>query len=68
MVEINSRKAAIVGCGFVGAASAFALMESHLFTELVLIDADKNSLKEISKQIYSSCLTTVSNHQIQKAL
>ncbi len=42
MVEINSRKAAIVGCGFVGAASAFALMESHLFTELVLIDADKN--------------------------
>ena len=42
MVEINSRKAAIVGCGFVGSASAFALMESHLFTELVLIDADKN--------------------------
>ncbi len=42
MVEINSRKAAIVGCGFVGSASAFALMESHLFTELVLIDADRN--------------------------
>lgn len=29
MVEINSRKAAIIGCGFVGSASAFALMESH---------------------------------------
>lgn len=42
MVEINSRKAAIIGCGFVGAASAFALMQSGLFSELVLIDADKN--------------------------
>lgn len=42
MVEINSRKAAIVGCGFVGSASAFALMQSGLFSELVLIDADEN--------------------------
>lgn len=42
MVEINSRKAAIVGCGFVGSASAFALMESGLFSEIVLIDTDKN--------------------------
>ena len=42
MVEINSRKVAIVGCGFVGSASAFALMESGLFSEMVLIDADKN--------------------------
>ena len=41
MVEINSRKAAIVGCGFVGSASAFALMESGLFSELVLIDSNK---------------------------
>ncbi len=42
MAEINSRKAAIIGCGFVGSASAFALMESSLFSEIVLIDADKN--------------------------
>lgn len=41
MVEINSRKAAIVGCGFVGSASAFALMESGLFSEIVLIDSSK---------------------------
>ncbi len=41
MSEISSRKAAIVGCGFVGAASAFALMESGLFSEMVLIDADR---------------------------
>lgn len=42
MSKINVRKAAIVGCGFVGSASAFALMESSLFSEIVLIDADKN--------------------------
>lgn len=42
MVKINNRKAAIVGCGFVGAASAFALMQSGLFSEMVLIDADPN--------------------------
>jgi L-lactate dehydrogenase len=38
--EINGRKAAIVGCGFVGAASAFSLMQSGLFSEMVLLDAD----------------------------
>ena len=39
MAHVNLRKAAIVGCGFVGSASAFALMQSGLFSELVLIDA-----------------------------
>ena len=42
MTEMNLRKAAIVGCGFVGSTSAFALMQSGLFTEMVLIDADQN--------------------------
>lgn len=36
----NLRKAAVIGCGFVGSASAFSLMNSGLFSELVLIDAD----------------------------
>ena len=38
---VNMRKAAIIGCGFVGSASAFALMEKKLFNELVLIDASR---------------------------
>ena len=42
MSKVNSRKVAVVGCGFVGSASAFALMQSGLFTEIVLIDADRN--------------------------
>lgn len=37
---VNARKAAIIGCGFVGSASAFALMDKRLFTELVLIDSN----------------------------
>lgn len=38
---INFRKVAIIGCGFVGSASAFSLMQSGLFSEMVLIDANK---------------------------
>ena len=41
MSGLNYRKVAVIGCGFVGAASAFALMESGLFSEMVLIDANK---------------------------
>ena len=37
---INDRKVAVVGCGFVGSSSAFALMQSGLFSEMVLIDVD----------------------------
>lgn len=40
-IMINQRKAAMIGCGYVGAATAFSLMESGLFSEMVLIDADK---------------------------
>ena len=37
---INFRKAVMVGCGFVGSASVFALMQSGLFSEIAMIDAD----------------------------
>ena len=37
----NMRKIVMVGCGFVGSATVFALMQSGLFSEIVLIDADK---------------------------
>ena len=39
---VNLRKVAVIGCGFVGAASAFSLMNSGLFSEIVLIDADQD--------------------------
>ena len=40
--SINRQKVAIIGCGFVGASCAFALMQSGMFSEMVLIDVDKN--------------------------
>ena len=39
-LELNNRKVAVIGCGFVGATSAFGLMQSGLFSEIVLIDAN----------------------------
>lgn len=37
---MNNRKVVIVGCGYVGASTAFTLMQSGLFSEMVLIDLD----------------------------
>ena len=36
---MNMQKAVMIGCGFVGSASVFALMQSGLFSEIALIDA-----------------------------
>ena len=41
-MKINNSKVAMIGCGFVGAASCFALMQSGLFREMVLIDANQS--------------------------
>jgi L-lactate dehydrogenase len=41
-VIINPRKVAIIGCGMVGSSSAFALMQSGLFSEMVLVDVAKD--------------------------
>ena len=42
--KVNAKKAVMIGCGFVGSASVFALMQSGLVTEIALIDADRNIL------------------------
>ena len=41
----NNRKVVLIGCGFVGAASVFGLMESGLFSEIVMIDADREKAR-----------------------
>ncbi len=38
-------KVVIIGCGFVGSAAAFALMQGNLFSEMVLIDVDSERAK-----------------------
>ena len=37
----NPRKAAVIGCGFVGASIAFRFLQQGLFSELVLLDANQ---------------------------
>lgn len=49
--HINPRKAAIIGCGFVGSATAFTLMQSKLFSEMVLIDANQEKADGEAKDI-----------------
>ena len=40
-MSIDPRKAAIVGCGFVGASIAFRFLQQGLFSRMVLLDADQ---------------------------
>ncbi len=42
--ELPTRKVAIIGAGFVGATSAYAIVISGLCSELVMIDIDKDKL------------------------
>ena len=41
MENVNIRKCAVIGCGFVGSTTAYTLLESGLFSEIVLIDIDR---------------------------
>lgn len=49
--EVNPRKAAVIGCGFVGSATAFTLMQSRLFFELVLLDVNMEKADGEAKDI-----------------
>ena len=40
-MQPNIRKAAIIGCGFVGASIAFRFLQQGLFSHLVLIDSNR---------------------------
>ncbi len=40
-MDINPRKAAVIGCGFVGASIAFRFLQQGLFSELVLLDVNR---------------------------
>lgn len=38
---VNMKKCAVIGCGYVGATTAYSLMNSRMFTEIVLIDINR---------------------------
>ena len=41
-MAVNYRKAAVIGCGFVGASIAFRFLQQGLFSHLVLVDANQD--------------------------
>ena len=41
-MNTNLRKAAIIGCGYVGASIAFRFLQQGLFSQLVLLDANQD--------------------------
>lgn len=62
-MAVNFQKVAIVGCGFVGSSSAFTLMQSGMFREIVLIDVDRKRAEGEALDI-SDGLPFVSPQQI----
>jgi len=40
-MNVNPRKAAVIGCGFVGASIAFRFLQQGLFSHMVLLDANQ---------------------------
>ena len=52
---INERKCAIVGCGFVGATIAYTLLQSGMFSEMVLIDVNRDKARGEAEDL-SHCL------------
>ena len=51
---INIRKCAVIGCGNVGATTAFSLALSKLFTEIVLIDLNEKKAQGEASDINHS--------------
>ena len=47
----NTKKCAVIGCGNVGATTAYSLMLSGLFNEIVLIDIDKERARGEAEDI-----------------
>lgn len=61
-MSVNFRKVAVVGCGFVGSSSAFALMDSGMFSEMVLIDVMKEKAEGEAMDIgHGTALTSPMN-------
>ena len=51
---INSKKCAVIGCGFVGSTTAYTLMKSQIFSEIVLIDIDRKKAEGEASDINHS--------------
>ena len=65
---VNMQKVAVIGCGFVGATSAFSLIQTGLFSEMVLIDANHQKAEgEAMDLSHGSAYLTPMNIYAQEA-
>ena len=51
-MKTDARKAAVIGCGYVGASIAFRFLQQGLFTRLVLLDVNQEKTKGDSKTAF----------------
>lgn len=61
--KVNPKKIGIVGCGNVGATIAYTMMESGLFTEMVLLDANEAKARGEAMDL-NHCLPFIAPMQI----
>ena len=62
---INMQKAVMIGCGFVGSASVFALMQSGIFSEIALIDANMEKAEGEYRKYQVKTLSSVEKAYIE---
>lgn len=60
------KKVGIVGCGFVGSTIAYTLMESGMFTEMALVDANESKARGEAMDL-NHCLPFLSPMQIYQS-
>lgn len=56
--SLNGRKVAVIGCGFVGSTTAYSLMQSKLFTDMVLIDVMTPTAPKAKRSISATVFPT----------
>lgn len=61
--KVNPKKIGIVGCGNVGATIAYTIMESGLFTEMILLDANEAKARGEAMDL-NHCLPFIAPMQI----
>ena len=50
-MNTDPRKAAIIGCGFVGASIAFRFLQQGLFSKMVLLDMNREKAEGDRKSV-----------------
>ena len=61
-------KCAVIGCGFVGATTAFSLVQSELFSSMVLIDIDTHKAEGEAADLSHAGIHNIPQHHAGTAM